>query len=187
MNACLSATLPAWQYSIIILLRQACSTFYICFILTSSYVRVSMQHSLEEQLKSQTLSTDSYPQHQWSRRIHHPVDSQVPSTWWAVAPQHPLSLAESSSWSKCPRRAHSLPPWLHHWSQSWGKGKTPLLPEWTFLFVPSKRRARTWSSTMSSDPCLCTRHYCLSICIINIRILAHTLYFHYTSAAVIWS
>ena len=63
-------------------------------------VWVSMQQlpAWTEQLKSQTLSVDSYPPHRSSRRIHHPVDFQVPSTWWAATLLlHPLSLAGSSS------------------------------------------------------------------------------------------
>ena len=55
-----------------------------------------------------------------SQRRCHLVGSQVPSTWWAAAPQHPLSPVGSSSWSRRPQRDQSRPPWSHHRSQSWG-------------------------------------------------------------------
>ena len=60
--------------------------------------------------------------HLSSQRRCHLVGSQVPSTWWAAAPRHPLSPVGSSSWSRRPLRDQSRPPWSHHQSQSWGGG-----------------------------------------------------------------
>ena len=110
------------------------STFIFAWywlLLIKDIVSIQQLPAQTEQLKSPSI--DIYSPHQSSQRIHHLVDSQVPSTWWAAALLHSLSLAESSSWNRRPRRVQSLQPWSHHWSQSWRKVGTLLLPEQTCL------------------------------------------------------
>lgn len=116
-----------WPAALEIHIMQAFKHFYICLILISS----DQRYSKHTQLKSSSI--DKYSPHQSSQRIHHPVDSQVPSTWWADALLDPLSLAESSSWNRYPQKVQSLQPWSHHWCQSWRKVETLLLPERTCL------------------------------------------------------
>ena len=154
-------------------------------------VWVSMQQlpAWTEQLKSQTLPIDSYPQHQSSRRIHHPVDSQVPSTWWAAALLlHPLSLPEvvlAVNVLGEPKVCHlDYTTGVHPEGRGEPRYK---LPEWT-VYLLSRRRARTWSSQSYLN------HVCAPDIIVwvitlstYIIILAHTLPHHYTFTAVLWS